>query len=65
MEQVGRICRQNVCARQVNTSFDFNFDKAQFVVSLGHVSEVSNISLKKAGLCYRRKSRAEERKINM
>lgn len=47
------------------TSFDFNFDKAQFVVSLGHVSEVSNISRKKAGLCYRRKSRAEERKTNI
>lgn len=65
MEQVGRICRQNVCARQVRTSFEFNFDKAQFMLSLGHVSDLSNISLKKAGLCYRRKSRAEERKINI
>lgn len=61
LEQVGRICRQNVCARQVNTSFAFNSDKAKFMVSLGHVSEVSNISLKKTGLCYRRKSRAEDR----
>lgn len=44
---MGRIVRQNSRARQLNTSFEFNFDKGELMVSMGHLSEVSSIPLAK------------------
>lgn len=61
---MGRILRAR--ARQLNTSFEFNFHKGEFMVSMGHLSEVSSIPLAKQVFTVEERAEPEaDRKINL